>query len=357
METLGKIYERYVRPFALAGGLLAYVFFTWTLQQTGYIRATEEMFLQVVAMWSIGFAVLALLPGWRFALDLNTVVLIRTMWCNIGVVAMAVLVPDVIRIFMLIVPLFGLMYASLHLNRSHVAVMGLLTYLFYVLCSAGLTSYTEVDQELEFFLAIGFAFVLAGGLVLIFEAQDLRIALSERNAALRTTMGRLQEMALRDELTGVHNRRYILDVLARQKSLADREQQGFTICYCDLDNFKQVNDRFGHVTGDRALRQFAELAGGVVRNIDYVARFGGEEFVLVLVGADEAAAENVANRLRLRTKQMWIPGTADDFVLSVSIGVTAFRTGERVEDTLNRADRALYTAKMAGRDMVLLADA
>ena len=356
MEILGKIYARYIRPFALAAGLIAYVLFTWGLQQTGNIRATEDVFLQIVAMWSIGFIVLAITPATRLRIDSATTVLIRTMWCNIGVVAMAVLVPGAVRIFMLVLPLFGLMYASLHVNRGHVAIMGLLTYLFYVICSAGLMSYAETDAELEFFLGLGFGFLLVGGSILIFEAQDKRIALEERNSAMRETMGRLHEMALRDELTGVHNRRYILDVLARQKSLADREQQGFTICYCDLDHFKQVNDRFGHVTGDRALRQFAELAAGIVRNIDYVARFGGEEFVMVLVGADETAAENVANRLRSRTKQMWVSGTDEDFALSVSIGVTAFRAGERVEDALNRADRALYGAKMSGRDLVLVAD-
>lgn len=345
-----------MRPFALAGGLAAYVLFTWILQQTGNIRATEEVFLQIVAMWSVGVIALALLPATRLKVDLETAVLIRTMWFNIGVVAMALLVPGAVRIFLLVLPLFGLMYASLYLNRSHVAVMGLFTYLFYVICSAGLASYTQADQELEFFLGLGFGFLLIGGSILIFEAQAGRIALEERNTALRETMGRLHEMALRDELTGVHNRRYILDVMARQKSLADRQQQGFTVCYCDLDYFKRVNDQFGHVTGDRALRQFAELAVGVVRNIDYVSRFGGEEFVMVLVGADERAAENVANRLRTRTKQMWVPGTNDDFVLSVSIGVTAFKSGERVEDTLNRADRALYSAKMSGRDKVIVAE-
>lgn len=354
---LGKIYARYVRPFALAGGLVAYVLFTWGLQSSGYLRAAEDVYFQIIAMWSIGFAVLALIPATRLGMETNTTVLIRTMWCNVGVVAMAVLVPDVVRIFMLVLPLFGLMYASLYLNRSHVAVMGLLTFLFYVLCSVGLASFTQTDPVLEAFLGLGFGILLAGGLILIFEAQERRMVLEERNTGLRETMGRLQEMALRDELSGVHNRRYILDVLNRQKSLADREQQGFTLCYCDLDHFKQINDQFGHVTGDRALRQFAELAAGVVRNIDYVARFGGEEFLLVLVGADEEAAERVANRLRTKTKQMWIPGTREDYELTVSIGVTAFRAGERVEEVLNRADRALYNAKMGGRDRVMLAAA
>jgi len=88
-----------------------------------------------------------------------------------------------------------------------------------------------------------------------------------------------------------------------------------------------------------------------------VARFGGEEFILVLIGANEEAAENVANRLRARTREMSMPGTPNDFVLTVSVGVTSFKPGERVDETLNRADRALYTAKMSGRDKVVLVKA
>lgn len=360
MDILSQLYERFVRRSALAGGLLAYVTLTWSLQQSGHLRATEDVYLQIVVIWLIGFFALAIMPGSRLGLDKNVAVLITTMWCNIGVVLMAVLVPDGARIFMLVATLFGLMYASLYLDRGHVAVMGFLTYLFYALSSASLASlasYSVTDAQFELLLGLGYGFILVGGSILIFEAQALRAGLRQRNEALRETMGRLQEMVLRDELTGVHNRRYILDVLRRQSSLADREQQGFTICYCDLDHFKQVNDQFGHVTGDKALRLFAQLAAGVIRNIDYVARFGGEEFVLVLVGADETASEQVANRLRVCTSELEIPGTSDGFLLTVSIGVTKARLGERVEDALARADRALYAAKIGGRNRVVVADA
>ena len=357
MEVLGRIYGRFVRPFALSGGLAVYVALTWGLQQSGYFRATQAVYLQIVAMWLIGFAALAALPKSRLQPEHSMLVLMRTIWCNMGVVAMAVLVPNAMRIIILVPPLFGLMYAALYLKRSHVAFIALFTWLFYVLSSLGLASYEDLGPQLELFLGIGFGFILLVGLVLIFEGQVIRDGLRTRNNALRQTMSRLQEMALRDELTGLHNRRHILDVLLRQKSLAEREQQDFTICYCDLDHFKLINDRYGHVTGDLVLRQFADLAAGLVRDIDYVARFGGEEFILVLIGANEQAAENVANRLRARTRQMSMPGTPSDFVLTVSVGVTSFKPGERVDETLNRADRALYSAKMSGRDKVVLVKA
>ncbi len=354
---MDKLYPRYTKPITLIAGLTAYVAFTWGLVQNGYMHASESTYAQMVVLWVAGFVALSYVPS-RFEtmLDHSVLALLRSLWCNLGVVAMAVLVPHSVRVLMLVVPLFGVFYAALYLNRSYVLLVAVLTWIFYVLASMGLASYAPVDPEFESLLALAFACMLAGGFVLSWEALQLRDQMVERNDGLRLAMERLQEMALKDELTGVHNRRYVLDVLNRQKALADREQASFTVCFCDLDHFKRVNDRFGHAVGDKALKQFAELATGVVRNIDYVARFGGEEFLLVLVGASESAANNVAERLRMRTKEMWIPDTDEAFSLSVSIGVTRYREGERVDDVLNRADRALYQAKQGGRDKVVVAD-
>lgn len=355
VEVLEKIYDRLVRPFGLAGGLLCYVVFSWALQQSGSIRITDSVYFQIIAVWMLGFGGLALLPSFQLLQDKATRVLLRTLWCNLGVITLAFLAPDDMRLFMLVVTLFGLMYASIYLKRIQVAAVGLLTFLFYLACCAGVIRFSQADLSFELLSGMGYGLSLAAGLVLVFEAHKKHEDLQQRNASLQATMGRLREVALRDDLTGVHNRRYLLDVLERQKAMADRAQQGFTLCYCDLDHFKQINDEFGHAIGDRVLQQFAELAAGIVRNIDYVGRFGGEEFVMVLVGAEQEAAVNIANRLRERTQQLRIEGAQAERVLTVSVGVTGFRGGERVEDALNRADRALYTAKANGRNQVVLA--
>ena len=186
------------------------------------------------------------------------------------------------------------------------------------------------------------------------DIHHLRDTLVARNSGLREAMERMQELALRDDLTGLHNRRYIMEVMQRQKSLADRGQHGFTLCYCDLDHFKVINDKFGHAIGDDALRCFAQCVQSVVRDVDYVARFGGEEFLLLLEDADEQTALQVATRLAERAKQLSVPNTPDDFHMTVSIGIGTYRVGERVDDVLSRADDALYDAKRLGRDRIVI---
>ena len=354
MKIDSTIYSRYMRPALLLSGLALYVFFAWNLVQTGYMRATEGAFFQLTVIWVLGFLLLTFWQPKSSKVDEQSMVLCRAIWCNLGAVSMAALVPNTIRLLMLVVPLFSVFYAALHLTHRQVVLVALASWLVYVLCDIALAAFTLVDAQFQALSGVAFALLLIGATLLSWEVLNLRMNLEERNKGLRDAMERLQEMALRDELTGVHNRRYILDVLARQKALADRDQQHFTLCYCDLDHFKQVNDRFGHAVGDRALKQFAELAMSVVRNVDYVARFGGEEFIMVLIGAEEDAAARVARRLADRTREMWVTGTDRDFELTVSVGVTRFRPGERIEDTLNRADRALYEAKITGRDRVVV---
>lgn len=357
VEVQTQFYPRYMRPVVLLVGLAVYVAFSFGLVRYGYLYAAENAFIQLTVIWVLGLLGLVFLPSTVFSrafeMDNDSLVLYTTVWCNLGVVAMAVLVPHPLRLAMLVVPVFGIFYAALHLSRAQIGWICLITWLGYGLCNLSLVTYTMVDAQFETLSGAIFVLLLGAGLLLSWESIRLRDDLQERNIALREVMGRLQEMALKDEVTGVHNRRYILEVLARQKALADRGQQKFTLCYCDLDHFKQINDKYGHAVGDAALKRFAELATGVVRSVDYVARIGGEEFVLVLVDADDKAATAVTNRLRERTKAVSIPGTDSEFAMTVSIGVTPYRSAERVDELLNRADRALYHAKRAGRDRVV----
>jgi len=202
--------------------------------------------------------------------------------------------------------------------------------------------------------SLGFACLLTGALLISWEVLIIRDRLEERNQGMRGMMTQLQDLASRDELTGVYNRRHVLEILERQKALADRGQQAFTVCYCDLDHFKTINDRFGHAVGDHALKAFAQLAQSVVRNVDYVARFGGEEFLLVLVDADPAAAAAVAQRMVDLTSTIEVADAPSGLSLSTSVGVAHYTSDESIEAVLRRADEALYTAKGAGRDQVVV---
>jgi diguanylate cyclase (GGDEF)-like protein len=355
VETKNTIYPRFLRPLVLLLGLAVYVGFTYVLWQNGFLPMAGEAYYLLAIVWAFGLGVLLVLPQRLTLLSTPAIILMRALWCNLGIVGTAILVPHSVRVLLLVIPIFAVFYTALHLSRKYVVIVTVTTLAFYVLCGSLLAGYANIDVEFETLLGIAFALMMSGGLMLAWEALRLQDRLLDNRRELETVLERVQEMALRDELTGVHNRRYLMEVLERQKALADRNDETFTICYCDLDNFKRLNDEHGHAVGDIALRKFAQLASAAVRNVDYVARFGGEEFVLVLVGAQASVATKVAERLVAKTKQLEIRDTPKDYALSVSIGIATYRADEAIDVVLGRADQALYEAKKAGRDRVLVA--
>ena len=191
----------------------------------------------------------------------------------------------------------------------------------------------------------------------------LRAQLERRNAELDDAMSRLKQLVSHDELTGVFNRRHLMDILAREKERAERFGYTFSLCLLDLDHFKQVNDSHGHGVGDEVLKGFAERMLRGARRIDWVGRqdppqatdstfgrFGGEEFLLVLPHTDLAGARRCLDRLRSQVLEEPFLTSAGPLRLSFSAGVTESREGELIADALARADAALYRAKDAGRD-------
>lgn len=308
----------------------------------------------LLGAWVLGLGVLIALdqPVGRFG-D-GGLTLIKALWLNLGVVASALFVAPDLRLLLLTVPLFGVLYAALHLSRRQVALVTGVTWLGYLLGSLALLGTHGNSAPAEGRLILAFSVMLLAMYFMASEVTALRRAFERRRDRLDAAMRRLSDLAMRDDLTGLYNRRYVMDVLARQKALADRGHVGFTLCYCDLDHFKHLNDRFGHQRGDEVLRDFAALASQVVRSVDFVARFGGEEFVLVLVDADADEACRVARRLGNRTRAIEVAPRLTDCRLTVSVGVAEFQPGENIEDLIQRADGALYQAKSSGRDRIVV---
>ncbi|MFG1429805.1 GGDEF domain-containing protein [Xanthobacter sp. V2C-8] len=156
-----------------------------------------------------------------------------------------------------------------------------------------------------------------------------------------------------DTLTGLLNRRGFL--LEAGPVWADAEMRPLSVAYGDLDHFKAINDSFGHAAGDRVLRQFAELLSSELRHRDVAARFGGEEFVLLLPRAEGAKALAIADRVRRAVRDMVIEDLSDGRAVTVSFGVAEVGPTETLAEAIHRADRMLYAAKRAGRDRSLLA--
>ncbi len=170
------------------------------------------------------------------------------------------------------------------------------------------------------------------------------------NAELEKAFGRIEELAIRDELTGLHNRRYLMDSLEREKIRADRTGRLFSIVMLDVDHFKRVNDTYGHLQGDVVLKAVAKAAQAAFRVNDFCARYGGEEFVVVLEEVDSAGGMICTQRLRQSIEALQLPEIAEGFRVTVSLGYTQYRKMEPIAHTIARADAALYRAKAAGRN-------
>lgn len=175
---------------------------------------------------------------------------------------------------------------------------------------------------------------------------------------LQTINRRLHELANRDGLTNVFNRRYLDETLPREIMRATRHNTGVGIILIDLDHFKQVNDTHGHAGGDSVLRIVAEFLQAQVRGEDLVYRYGGEEFVLMLPGANRSATLQRAQQIHTALAQLPIqisPGVSTS--VTGSIGVATFPDhGNTTDELLLAADHALYAAKHGGRNRIVVAD-
>lgn len=158
---------------------------------------------------------------------------------------------------------------------------------------------------------------------------------------------RLSAIAVTDDLTGLANRRGIVQLAEQAVSAARRNGGPLAFLVIDLDHFKRVNDRFGHAGGDALLLTIAGQISESLRREDSVGRFGGEEFLAVLPGADLAAAEGVAERVRADVEL-----AGEQMAVTASIGVAVYDDEESAYSLINRADAAMYRAKEAGRNRV-----
>lgn len=197
------------------------------------------------------------------------------------------------------------------------------------------------------------------GLAYTVEERELLELVAHHVATLFENV-ELQDSATYEGLTGLLRREAVLEVLEKEVARVRRYGRPLTIGLADLDHFKDINDRYGHLAGDAVLKQVAEVLGADLRGSDAVGRYGGEEFLLVLPETDLAGAEVVAEKIRHRVESLWIP--MDDGVgaeVRVSIGLatlesTSAAPAEEARALIAAADRALYRAKETGRNRVVV---
>ncbi|MCC6299627.1 MAG: diguanylate cyclase [Anaerolineales bacterium] len=190
--------------------------------------------------------------------------------------------------------------------------------------------------------------------------KETERALQNANQELQTRIneieglqGQLRDQSIRDALTGVYNRRYLDETLEREFERAKREDKPLTVAIIDLDDFKSVNDTFGHSVGDLTLQQIAKFFLVYTRKSDIVCRYGGEEFVVVMPGLDSEIALTRAAGWRKAIEELNIESPKGSFQVTVSIGVAVYpHHAASLEALLRAADDALYSAKRDGKNRV-----
>lgn len=186
--------------------------------------------------------------------------------------------------------------------------------------------------------------------------NGLRTRLSDSNLKLTEALARIENIAVRDELTGLYNRRFLTEFLERETARVQRTGRTYAVCMLDIDHFKSINDSFGHAAGDAVLKQIAAAAEACKRNVDVIGRLGGEEFLLVLPDTDMTGAANCAERIRKVVEESTFPELPAGRRVTVTAGVAlSGQAGEAPPALLARADEALYQGKAAGRNRVVAA--
>ncbi|MDQ5987867.1 MAG: hypothetical protein CSYNP_03613 [Syntrophus sp. SKADARSKE-3] len=223
---------------------------------------------------------------------------------------------------------------------------GLTIYTLYQLKPQGISLRVELLKWVTLAIMLP-CFSFIGGYI-----SSLKYRLRKNHTELEAALETIKEMAIRDDLTGLLNRRHLMEIFEIEAKRAVRTGQIFSLIMMDIDKFKEVNDTMGHVVGDTVIREVARITKDTLRMTDHCGRYGGDEFILILTQTKKEGAMTYAERIRRRIEQIEHREWAADFHVSVSIGVTEYFRQEAPARTITRADEALYLAKNKGRNRV-----
>ncbi len=334
----------------------------------GYFRMTEAEFLRLFGIaWSGQGLLLWLIHSGRSRQFSDPSLTAAFMILSTGLILLLAYYVDVSNLsggtrLSLMMMFFGvLLFGSLRLAARWFYAISILAgsgygYIVYLSftdaeLSKGITEPVELIQILIFFLLTA-VLSKTGVMVALLQRR-----LQQENVTLEENAARIRELAIRDDLTGLFNRRHVMDLLREEKHLADSGGYSFVIGYVDLDHFKRVNDTHGHGAGDAVLQNFADIVRQSIRQVDYAGRFGGEEFVVILTHARLSEALVVMERIRRGIMAEDFSAIQPGLKVTTSIGVTVYAPVERLEGLLGRADALLYQAKQSGRNRVVSAEA
>ncbi|MBL4679449.1 MAG: GGDEF domain-containing protein [Pseudomonadales bacterium] len=358
VDTKSDQRSRIYRVATLGAGIFIHLMVCWTVLAIGYMSIEPIQFLGIASLAGAGFLVfaLAILLEWNLSLEDPDMNLPQMIWA-VSVVIMTSYFSFELKPVVVLSGLAMIVLGANRLSKKELLIFAAYSMVVYIASVFYKAQFNSLSWITEIVIMIAFGLVLVFGPVLYrLEMVMFENTLIDKNAELNEALTRIRELAIKDELTGAYNRRHLMEVLTQQKAMADRRNYHFTLCYVDLDFFKRVNDRFGHSTGDIVLKGFSEIAQSILREVDCVSRIGGEEFVLVLAGTTQEAAKIAARRIGEKLSKLQVSSIEPNYRITASMGITEFRQNEDIEQTMDRADKALYDAKRTGRNKVIIAD-
>ncbi len=359
VDTVTQQRSRIYRLATLGAGTFVHLMVCWTVLSIGYMDIQPVQFLGLASLAAAGFLLfaLAITLEWNLSLEDPDMSLAQMIWA----VSIVIMTTYFVNEFKPVVVLSGLAFIVLGANRlspKELVMFVAYALIAYLLSVSYKSQFAQLSWVTEIVVMIAFGLVAVfGPLLYRFEMTMVENLLIDKNEELSSALARILELAVKDELTGAYNRRHLADFLNQQKAMADRRDYRFTLCYVDLDFFKRVNDRFGHSTGDHVLRSFSEIAISILREVDCVARIGGEEFVLVLGGTPQRDAVIAVQRIAEQLSELQVSAIEPQYRITASMGITEYKAGEEVEQSMDRADKALYDAKRTGRNKIVIAEA
>lgn len=264
------------------------------------------------------------------------------------------------RVIFLLMASAGVMFGTLALNRQQMLMIAGTYFLSYCLLVMLLTlnAPDRVYWPMEAMVLFAYAALLSIVAYLGSYISALREKIRSSNRQLRKANVELVELATRDPLTSLPNRRTVMEQFDREAARTERYSpvnRALGISVLDIDQFKRINETYGHQAGDEILRKVSQTLEATVRKGDYIGRIGGEEFLLLFPDTSPDHAIPAANRIRKAVEALTFDELPDSVSVTVSQGIAIHQPGDTVAQTFNRANEALHQAKQSGRNRIVAA--
>lgn len=314
--------------------------------------------LQAIQWWCVisvtGLVIMAISvrAGWTAHWDDPAMALPQILWA-VTACAVAYLIVGEAKAVIPGALAVSLLFAALNLKVRQILIVS--AYTLVVLMGAvmmDLQNPGAPSLELEIAYAAAMVVMVMGCIFLSLRLHLLRRRLHIQRQELQAALAANRELASRDPLTGLLNRRHMRERLALEQRRCLRGTHTMLLAQMDIDHFKVINDTYGHGMGDTALIAFADAVRNNIRSSDVLSRWGGEEFVLLLSDTHLEGARLSLERVRMAVQAATVHDDLPELKMTVSIGLSSHVPGETLEATLSRADAALYAAKRAGRNQV-----